>query len=69
MGSLMTVNPPKALIATLALVGVIVLMLTSSISDDAGTGLLGLIVGYATGNGLAAHKREPVEPIIRRREP
>jgi len=63
----MTVNPPKALIATLALVGVIVLMLTSSISDDAGTGLLGLIVGYATGNGLAAHKRETVEPIIGRK--
>jgi hypothetical protein len=60
----MTVNPPKALIAMLSLVVIAALMIADAISTDAGTGLLGMIVGYATGNGLAARSGVPVEPII-----
>lgn len=63
----MTVNPPKALIALAALVVIAALMIADAISTDAGTGLLGMIVGYATGNGLAARSNVPVEPIISRR--
>jgi len=43
-------------------------MITSTIESDAGLGLLGLIVGYAVGNGIAAKQGEPVEPIIGHQE-
>ena len=59
-------NPPKALIALVALVCVTVLMLADSISSDAGFGLLGTIVGYAVGNGIAARTGTEVQPIIGR---
>lgn len=64
----MTVNPPKALIALASLFVIAGLMIVDAISTDAGTGLLGLIVGYSTGNGLAARSNKPVEPIIMRKD-
>ena len=57
-------NPPKAYIVILALLCITVLMVTNTIESDSGLGLLGLIVGYAVGNGIAAKQGEPVEPII-----
>lgn len=57
-------NPPKALIALVALICVTVLLITDSISSDAGFGLLGTIVGYAVGNGIAARSGVDVQPII-----
>jgi len=57
-------NPPKALIALVALICVTVLLITDSISSDAGFGLLGTIVGYAVGNGIAAKQGVDVQPII-----
>ena len=60
-------NPPKALIALVALICVTVLLIADSISSDAGFGLLGTIVGYAVGNGIAAQRGVPVEPIIGKR--
>lgn len=57
-------NPPKALIALVAMVVITVLMMTDSIGSDAGTGMLGSIVGYAIGNGIAAKQHSKVEPII-----
>jgi hypothetical protein len=63
-GGLEVNNPPKAYIVILALLCITVLMVTNTIESDSGLGLLGLIVGYAVGNGIAAKQGEPVEPII-----
>ena len=57
-------NPPKFYIVVLSLVCITVLMVTRTIDSDAGLGLLGLIVGYAVGNGIAAKDGDPVEPIV-----
>ena len=58
------VNPSKAMIALVALICVTVLLATRTIDQSAGTGLIGMIAGYAVGNGIAARKGEEVTPII-----
>jgi hypothetical protein len=60
-------NPSKALIALVALVCVSVLLAVNAIDESAGTGLIGMIAGYAVGNGIAARKGEDVTPIIGKR--
>jgi hypothetical protein len=62
-------NPSKALIALVGMVCITVLLAVEKIPSEAGTGMLGAIIGYAIGNGIAAKSRVPVEPIIGRREP
>lgn len=57
-------NPPKFYIVVLSLVCITVLMVFNTISSEAGLGLLGLIVGYGVGNGIAAKYDEPVEPVF-----
>lgn len=57
-------NPPKALIALVGLVCLTVLMALGAIEQATGTGLIGSILGYAIGNGIAARSGKPVEPII-----
>lgn len=57
-------NPPKFYIVMFALICITALMMTQTISSEAGLGLLGLIVGYAVGNGIAAKDGDKVEPII-----
>jgi len=57
-------NPPKALIAMVAMIVIAILMVADSIASEAGTGMLGTIVGYAVGNGIAAKTGKTVEPII-----
>lgn len=57
-------NPPKFYIVILSLLCITVLMIVNTIDSDAGLGLLGLIVGYAVGNGIAARDGDKVEPII-----
>lgn len=57
-------NPPKFYIVILSLICITVLLVTNTIDSDAGLGLLGLIVGYGVGNGIAARQGEPIEPII-----
>lgn len=61
-------NPPKFYVVVLALICITVLIITGSIEGEAGVGLLGLIVGYAVGNGIAARQGEPIEPIIGERK-
>lgn len=61
-------NPSKALIALVGMVCITVLMAVQRIPTEAGTGMLGAIIGYAIGNGIAATSRQPVQPIIGRRE-
>ena len=57
-------NPSKALIALVGLICITILMVSDSISQDAGIGLVSAIIGYAIGNGIAAKTGQPVEPII-----
>lgn len=51
-----------------AMIVIAVLMISDSIASEAGTGMLGSIVGYAIGNGVAAKTGKPVEPIIGRKQ-
>jgi hypothetical protein len=57
-------NPSKALIALVGLICITVLLAVDSIPTEAGTGMLGTILGYAVGNGIAAKQGKPVSPII-----
>jgi membrane protein YqaA with SNARE-associated domain len=61
-------NPSKAMIAMVAMICITVLMALEKIATEAATGMLGAIVGYAIGNGIAAATRQPVQPIIGRKE-
>lgn len=60
-------NPSKALIALVGLICITVLMVTDSISQDAGIGLLSAVIGYSIGNGIAAKQGVSVQPIIGRK--
>lgn len=57
-------NPPKALIALVALICITVLRALNKLDQASFNAIGGLIVGYAVGNGVAAKKGEPVQPII-----
>lgn len=61
-------NPPKALIALVGLICLTILMALNAIEEATGTGLIGSILGYAIGNGIAARSNQPVEPIIGRKD-
>ena len=52
------------MIALVALVCVTILLATDSVDQSAGTGLIGMIAGYAVGNGIAARRGDEVTPII-----
>jgi membrane protein YqaA with SNARE-associated domain len=49
-------NPTKAGLAAMAMVMLTVLMSTKAIAAEAGTGLLGSIVGYIIGNGVGSRQ-------------
>ena len=57
-------NPPKALIALVALVCITVLRALNKLDQASFNAIGGLIVGYAVGNGVAAKTGQPVQPII-----
>ena len=61
-------NPPKALIALVGLICLTVLLAIDAIDNATGTGMIGTILGYAVGNGIAARSGKPVEPIIGTKE-
>lgn len=60
-------NPPKALIALVALICMTVLIAVRAIDANAGIPIITMIVGYAIGNGIASRSGQPVEPIIGRK--
>jgi hypothetical protein len=62
------VNPSKAGLALAGMVCITVLMSLEKIATEAATGMLGAIIGYAIGNGIAAGQRQPVQPIIGRKD-
>lgn len=61
---MMLTNPPKALIVLVALVSIVLLLALGRIDESEGLGIIGLIVGYGIGNGIAAKSGDPVDPII-----
>ena len=61
-------NPPKALIALVALICITVLRALDKLDQASFNAIGGLIVGYAVGNGVSAKKGDKVEPIIGRKE-
>jgi hypothetical protein len=61
---MMLTNPPKALIVLVALIIIGVLLAMGRIDESEGMGIIGLIVGYGIGNGIAAKQGENVDPII-----
>jgi hypothetical protein len=58
------VNPSKALIALVGLICITVLIAIKAISSDAGLPIASSVIGYSIGNGIAARKGDPIEPII-----
>ena len=61
-------NPPKALIALVALICITVLRALDKLDQASFNAIVGLIVGYAVGNGVAAKQGQRVDPIIGRRD-
>ena len=61
-------NPPKALIALVALICITVLRALDKLDQASFNAIGGLIVGYAVGNGVAAKQGQRVDPIIGRRD-
>jgi hypothetical protein len=61
-------NPPKALIALVALILISGLMAIDAITTEAGIPIFTMIVGYAIGNGMAAKAGVPVDPILKAKE-
>jgi hypothetical protein len=57
-------NPPKAFIALVGLVCLTVLLALDAIDNATGTGMIGTILGYAVGNGIAARSGTKADPII-----
>lgn len=62
-------NPPKALIVLVALLCITTLMIVNRVDPEAGLGVIGLIVGYAIGNGIAARDGDPIKPIFDQKNP
>lgn len=61
-------NPSKALLALSAMICITVLLAVERIPTEAGTGLLGSLLGYIIGNGIGAKQGVPIDPIIGRRD-
>lgn len=60
----MIVNQPKAVLAALLVVALTVLLAIRPEYADAAFGLMGLIVGYAIGNGIEARNGRDAPPLI-----
>lgn len=57
-------NLPKLVMALVLSICMTALMMTGTVSSEAGVPFLTAIGGYVLGNGIAARRNEPVEPIV-----
>ena len=57
-------NPMKLAAIIAAMTLITILMVTNSVNEVTGVGLLGSLVGYIVGNGVAAKRGTPVTPAI-----
>jgi hypothetical protein len=62
-------NPPKFYLLLVTLMGVFALMLTGQVDTEnpQAWALIGSIVGYGVGNGIAAKNGQAVEPVFKSR--
>lgn len=66
--TLTVVNAPKLVGIIVAMVLLSILFGIGSLSESGFLGLMGLLVGYLVGNGVAAQQNDPVQPIIGRQD-
>lgn len=59
-------NTPKAVGIVLCMILLTLVFALDKLSEAGYIGLMGLIVGYLVGNGIAAKAGEPVEPVLGR---
>lgn len=59
-------NPPKLVGVLVGMVVVGVLMAVNTLTQEVGAPMLTLLIGYLVGNGVAAKRDEPVQPILGR---
>lgn len=57
-------NPPKLVGILFAMLCLSILFGMSKLSESGYIGLMGLLVGYLVGNGIAATRGEPVQPVM-----
>lgn len=57
-------NLPKLVMALVLSLCMTALMMTNTVTSEAGVPFLTAIGGYVLGNGIAARRNEPVEPIV-----
>jgi hypothetical protein len=60
------VNWPKLVGIMLAMILLSVVFVTGALSESGYLGLMGLLVGYLVGNGVALRAGDPVEPVVGR---
>lgn len=59
----------KLILLTTAVVGAIVMMITHTVSETAGVGIIMAVVGYVTGNGrLATRGEQPSQLLTSQRQ-
>jgi hypothetical protein len=61
-------NPPKLIGILVAMVLLTIVFGLGTLSESGYLGLMGLLVGYLVGNGIAARQGQPVEPVVTPRE-
>lgn len=57
-------NAPKLVGILLAMLCLTFLFAIDKLTESGYIGLMGLIIGYLVGNGVAAQRGEPVEPVL-----
>jgi len=57
-------NLPKLLVLLLAMILLTAVFGLGKLSESGYIGLMGLIVGYLVGNGIAARNGDTVEPVL-----
>lgn len=65
----MNINLAKLVTAITTIVGMVTLLAMGSISETQGVSTITLVLGYILGNGVAALRGEPVQPVISGRSP
>jgi hypothetical protein len=57
-------NAPKLVGILLAMILLTIVFALDKLTESGYIGLMGLIVGYLVGNGVAARSGDPVQPVI-----
>jgi hypothetical protein len=62
------VNWPKLVGIMLAMILLSVVFVTGNLTESGYIGLMGLLVGYLVGNGVAYRQGDPVQPVVGRQD-